>query len=104
MSPGSLAPHLLKGNSETSAAGCTHAQDHEAGSLLEKGKGFLRNSIPHLAWGQGGEGKEQLSTDGNAPDFSASPSRDTVAIPKHLAGAVCFTEGKHSMNLEQIQI
>lgn len=84
-----------------SPAGCTYAQDQEAGSLLEKGKGFLRDSNPH---GDGGEGKEQLSTDGNALDFSSSPSRDTVAIPKHPADAVCFTEGKHSMNLQQIQI
>lgn len=54
--------------------------------------------------GTGKRGKKQLSTDGNALDLSAAPSRDIVAIPKHLAGAVCFTEGKHSMNLKQIQI
>lgn len=39
--------HLLKSNSEMGPAGCTHAQDQEVGSLLEKGKGFLRDSISH---------------------------------------------------------
>lgn len=76
----------------------TKKQDH----FWRKVKAFSEIAS-HITHEDRGEGK-QLSSDGNALDFSASPSRVIVAIPKHLAGAVCFTEGKHSMNLKQIQI
>ena len=35
------------------------------------GKGVLRNTVPHTALQQRGKGKERLSADGRAPNFSA---------------------------------